>query len=160
MANIANPSELNPTAPGYKNPLTGAINPGYLGSSVPSVPPVPFRTAPFESAPFGSAPFRPVPDPAYASATAYSATTTYAKGQAVTFGGQRYVSLRDLNVANTPDVSPAQWLISPADELATGSVEDLWAQVGKQIADMKKKDAEIETTLHQLAAKTNQFFHS
>lgn len=149
MANIANTSETNPTAPGYKNPFTGAINPGY---------------------PASTAPFAPAPDPLYqinvSSEPAYSNATTYANGQAVTFDGKRYVSIVNQNVANRPDASPASWSLSPAGPYAPAgpsapdSVEDLWAKVTTQIADAKKKDAELETTLHQLAVKTNQFFHS
>lgn len=142
MANIANPSEKNPTAPGYTNPLTGAINPGYPGYPASPVP------------------FKPADDPAYSQAT------TYATGQAVTFDGKRYVSLVNSNVANRPDASPTFWSATPAtpftqfDAPAYGSVEDLWKSIGAQFADMKKKDTELETTLHQLAVKTNQFFHS
>jgi hypothetical protein len=139
MANVANPSETNPIAPGYKNPITGAINPGYPASSVP----------------FGPAPFsQGGPDPTYSTAT------TYTKGQAVTFDGKRYVSLINSNTANAPNANPVSWSAPPVDELAPGSVEDLWANISTQFTDMKKKDAEFTATLHQLAVKTNQSFHS
>jgi hypothetical protein len=45
---------------------------------------------------------------------AYSAATTYAANDAVTFNGSTYISLQDSNTGNQPDGSPAFWSIFAA----------------------------------------------
>jgi hypothetical protein len=47
-----------------------------------------------------------------ATATTYSATTTYMKNQVVTSAAIAYMSLVDLNIGNTPASSPTQWTTS------------------------------------------------
>lgn len=49
------------------------------------------------------------------SAPAWAAGTTYAKGAVVDYGTHLYESLVNSNAGNTPDASPAQWLLTGPD---------------------------------------------
>jgi hypothetical protein len=61
-----------------------------------------------------------------ATATAYSATTTYQKNEVVTSVGIPYMSLVDLNTGNTPASSPTKWTTSFVG--GAGSIK--WLQIG------------------------------
>ncbi len=61
-----------------------------------------------------------------ATATAYSATTTYFKNQVVTSVAIAYMSLVDLNINNTPASSPTKWTTSFVG--GTGSIK--WLEIG------------------------------
>lgn len=61
-----------------------------------------------------------------ATATTYSATTTYSKNEVVTYLGTPYMSLVDLNTGNTPASSPTQWTTTFVG--GAGSVK--WLQIG------------------------------
>jgi hypothetical protein len=60
------------------------------------------------------------------AATAYDATVTYFKNQAVTYLGVPYMSLVDLNTGQTPSTSPAAWTIT----FVGGAGSDKWLQIG------------------------------
>jgi len=61
-----------------------------------------------------------------ATATAWSATVTYAKNQVVTFSAIAYMSLVDLNLNQQPSTHPTQWTTTFVG--GTGSIK--WLQIG------------------------------
>lgn len=68
-----------------------------------------------------------------ATATAYDATAVYKKNQVVTYLSVAYMSLLDLNMANTPSLSPAAWdsgTTYGAAATATGSDGVIYSSVG------------------------------
>jgi hypothetical protein len=65
-----------------------------------------------------------------ATTDAFDATVTYAKDQIVVYNSQNYISLVDLNLNHTPDVSPSQW----ATTVLSGSLQ--WVTAGGTLAQL------------------------
>jgi hypothetical protein len=111
--NYINPLETNPANPGYRNPATGVVNPGYTtGTQTSPVYTGPALTSTPPFYPQANTPVTPGFTGPFLPDETFVVTKTYAFGDPVTFGGNRYTSLTNSNVSHQPGISPAFWTLA------------------------------------------------